>query len=152
MTRGGGAGDDGMEVDEDTPPPPPPSPPSDRLSIGQTSDQVLRTCQERLGHQHGKISTTVYTPNETTKGFSLLPNVRAEALAEAAAKNGSDGKETVLEPAELLPPTPSVFLNDKEQAFSPQLLEFCLQKPIVLIRNLSNVCEIDLPPLSPRRD
>ena len=31
---------------------------------------------------------------------------------------------------QLLPPTPSVYLDNKKDAFSPQLQEFCLQHPI----------------------
>ena len=45
---------------------------------------------------------------------------------------------------DLFPLTPSVFVPDREAAYSPQLLHFVLSKPIVLIRNLSNVCGLDL--------
>jgi hypothetical protein len=31
-----------------------------------------------------------------------------------------------------------------QEAFSPQLLDFCLQRPIVLVRNLAPACNIDL--------
>ena len=151
MTAGGGEGGGGgggpagpaiteADFDDDSPPPPPPPPlppPAQTLSTKLTSEEVLRTCQEVLGHRDGKISTTLYTPGEDTRGFSLLPNVRERAMT--AVK-----EETVLSPAELLPQTPVVFCSSKEEAFSPQMLEFCLQKPIVLIRNMSNVCGIDL--------
>jgi len=151
MTAGGGEGGGGgggpaapaiteADFDDDSPPPPPPPPlppPAQQLSTKLASEEVLRTCQEVLGHNDGKISTTLYTPNEDTKGFSLLPNVREAAMTSVK-------EETVLSPAELLPQTPVVFCSSKEEAFSPQMLEFCLQKPIVLIRNMSNVCGIDL--------
>lgn len=38
---------------------------------------------------------------------------------------------------QLQPPTPSVFLENKKQAFSPQLQEFCLKHPIAVIRQLA---------------
>ena len=149
MTAGGGEGGGPpagpsaiteADFDDDSPPPPPPPPlppPAPALSTALTSDEVLRTCVEVLGHNEGKISTTLYTPGEDTRGFSLLPNVRERAMTHVK-------EETVLSPAELLPQTPVVFCASKEEAFSPQMLEFCLQKPIVLIRNMSNVCGIDL--------
>jgi hypothetical protein len=31
-----------------------------------------------------------------------------------------------------------------QEAFSPQLLDLCLQRPIVLVRNLAPACNIDL--------
>ena len=75
----------------------------------------------RLGDQHsdGEIDTSLYD------------------------RNGRD-KATPLTTAELFPATPSIFVRTKEEAFSPQLLEFCLQKPIVLVRNLATVCDMDL--------
>ncbi len=141
MTGGAPAAASAMEVDGDSPPPPSPpsSPPCPRLSVDLSGDQVLRTCQEVLGHNDGKINTTVYTPEKTTKGFSLLPDCQAERAARVKQES-----QTVLAPSELLPPTPSIYVSSKDEAFSPQLLEFCLQKPIVLIRNLSNVCGLDM--------
>uniref|UniRef100_T1JK09 Uncharacterized protein n=1 Tax=Strigamia maritima TaxID=126957 RepID=T1JK09_STRMM len=44
----------------------------------------------------------------------------------------------------LLPPTPSVFLENKKDAFSPQLQEFCLQNPIAVIRGLAAALKLDL--------
>ena len=35
---------------------------------------------------------------------------------------------------QLLPPTPSVYLDNKKDAFSPQLQEFCQQHPITVVR------------------
>ncbi|XP_035212282.1 lysine-specific demethylase 6A-like isoform X2 [Stegodyphus dumicola] len=45
---------------------------------------------------------------------------------------------------QLLPPTPSVFLENKKEAFSPQLQEFCLAHPIAVIRGLTSVLKLDL--------
>lgn len=38
---------------------------------------------------------------------------------------------------QLLPPTPSVYLENKKDAFSPQLQEFCLKHPIAVIRGMA---------------
>ena len=38
---------------------------------------------------------------------------------------------------QLLPPTPSVYLEHKKDAFSPQLQEFCLKHPIAVVRGLA---------------
>lgn len=38
---------------------------------------------------------------------------------------------------QLLPPTPSVYLDNKKDAFSPQLQEFCLKHPIAVIRGMA---------------
>lgn len=38
---------------------------------------------------------------------------------------------------QLQPPTPSVFLENKKSAFSPQLQEFCLKHPIAVVRQLA---------------
>ncbi|GFR22460.1 lysine-specific demethylase 6A [Trichonephila clavata] len=45
---------------------------------------------------------------------------------------------------QLLPPTPSVYLENKKDAFSPQLQEFCLSHPIAVIRGLTSVLKLDL--------
>ncbi len=45
---------------------------------------------------------------------------------------------------DVFPPTPSVFISSPEEAYSPQLYQICLQHPIVLVRNLATVCDIDL--------
>lgn len=44
----------------------------------------------------------------------------------------------------LLPPTPSVFLESKKEAFSLQFQEFCLAHPIAVVRGLANVLKLDL--------
>ena len=44
----------------------------------------------------------------------------------------------------LLPSTPSVFLENKKEAFSPALQEFCLNNPIAVVRGLANVLRLDL--------
>lgn len=43
---------------------------------------------------------------------------------------------------QLLPPTPSVHLDNKKHAFSPQLQEFCLKHPIAVVRGIAAVLKI----------
>lgn len=38
---------------------------------------------------------------------------------------------------QLLPATPSVYLEHKKDAFSPQLQEFCLKHPIAVVRGIA---------------
>ncbi|XP_043861698.1 lysine-specific demethylase 6A isoform X2 [Drosophila santomea] len=45
---------------------------------------------------------------------------------------------------QLLPPTPSVHLENKKNAFSPQLQEFCLKHPIAVVRGLAGALKLDL--------
>lgn len=46
--------------------------------------------------------------------------------------------------AELYPPTPSIFVQNESEIFSPQLQEFCLAHPIAVIRNISRVLKLNL--------
>ena len=45
---------------------------------------------------------------------------------------------------ELLPRTTCIYVQNSNEAFSPQLLDVCLKRPIVLVRNLANACGMDL--------
>ncbi len=56
-----------------------------------------------------------------------------------------------LDAVELFPSTPSIFISSAEEAYSPQLQQFCLQKSIVVIRNLATVCNMDLSLYSTKR-
>lgn len=47
-----------------------------------------------------------------------------------------------------MPPTPSVYLESKKDAFSIQLQEFCLQHPIAVVRGMASALKmgkIDIP-------
>lgn len=45
---------------------------------------------------------------------------------------------------QLLPPTPSVHLDNKKHAFSPQLQEFCLKHPIAVVRGIAAVLKMGM--------
>ncbi len=51
---------------------------------------------------------------------------------------------TKLSKEQLLPPTPSVHLENKKDAFSPQLQHFCLEHPIAVIRGIAGALKLDL--------
>lgn len=93
------------------------------LDISMKAEEIHDFCRDKLGHSNGNISSQVYSQ---TSG------------------NPKTIKINALSTSELRPPTPSVYVRSKEDAYSPQLFELCLQKPIVLVRNLAPVCDIDL--------
>ncbi len=48
-------------------------------------------------------------------------------------------------PADKLhPPTPSVYLNNRKDAVSPELARFCLSQPVVVIRGMAAALRMDL--------
>lgn len=49
---------------------------------------------------------------------------------------------TRLTPQQLTPPTPSVYLESKKDAFSPQLQDFCLKHPIAVIRGIASALKL----------
>ena len=121
-----------------TPPPPPtllkelpeyiPLPPPPTFDASLPSSDLVEAI-DKLGHDpQGKIST------------SLL--VRQDAISAIPEPNTRP--VVALTQEELLPPTPCVYVNDRREAFSPQLLDLCLKRPIVLVRNLANACGMDL--------
>ena len=84
---------------------------------------------DKLGYDPaGKIST------------SLLVRPEAPSTIPDPPKRPS----VALNNEELLPLTPCVYVNDSREAFSPQLLDLCLKRPIVLVRNLAAACDMDL--------
>ena len=45
---------------------------------------------------------------------------------------------------QLLPPTPSVYLDNKKDAFSTKLQDFCQQNPITVVRGIAGALKLDL--------
>jgi lysine-specific demethylase 6A len=45
---------------------------------------------------------------------------------------------------QLLPQTPSVYVENKKDVFSPQLQEFCLEHPIAVVRGMASALKLDL--------
>jgi len=65
-----------------------------------------------------------------------VPN--AHSTPKAPTSSSSTSKD------QLLPPTPSVHLENKKDAFSPQLQHFCLEHPIAVIRGIAAALKLDL--------
>ena len=108
------------ESDSDIKPSLPPN-----IHVGMSAAEIIREC-ERVGPGKGPISSSVMedqTREPKPKRRHELPK---------------------LTPDQLLPATPSVHVRSKQEAFSPQLLEWCLQRPITVIRGMAQACDIDL--------
>ena len=99
--------------------------PVPRLCPDMNAHDIVAEC-ERVGPGPGNISTSILpegTPTPMPKRRHELPPVP---------------------PEQLLPPTPCVHVKTKQDAFSPQLLDWCLQRPITVIRGLAQACDLDL--------
>jgi len=95
------------------------------LNTSMTASAIIEECR-RVGPGTGPLSTSVLGEGEP----SPIPKIRAQLPKLSASQ--------------LLPSTPCVQVKNKQEAFSPQLLEWCLQRPITVIRGLAQVCDMDL--------
>ena len=109
-----------VKEEEDVKPHPLPS-----INIHMTASEVVSEC-ERVGPGPGPISTSSLDEGEPCP----MPKRRSQLPK--------------LSESQLLPHTACVQVKNKQEAFSPQLLEWCLQRPITVIRGLPQVCEMDL--------
>jgi len=95
------------------------------LHIGMSGTEIMSECQ-RVGPppKGEEISTSILEiPTPMPKPRSALPKLSED---------------------QLLPPTPCVLVKAREEAFSPQLMDWCLQRPIAVIRGLPQACGIDM--------
>ena len=101
---------------------------AESFNIELSSSDLVKSI-ESIGFNEGNISTSLYTQTSLSRGID--PPTKPEHP---------------LTKEELSPPTPCVYVRSKEEAFSPQLFELCLKRPIVLVRNLcrKDICNIDL--------
>ncbi|GLH15815.1 Uncharacterized protein GBIM_20243 [Gryllus bimaculatus] len=77
------------------------------------------------------------------RGLNGVPN--CSILSDKAPPpQPPDPPQQHLTKEQLLPPTPSVYLENKKDAFSPQLQEFCLKHPIAVVRGLAAALKLDL--------
>ncbi|KAI5711911.1 hypothetical protein M8J75_004200 [Diaphorina citri] len=91
------------------------------------------------------ISMDAKTIIEISKkqGFSGLGNCNVLSY-KAPPPSPPDPPNIRLSKEQLAPPTPSVFLEHKKEAFSPNLQEFCLKHPIAVVRGLAAALKLDL--------
>ncbi|ETN61612.1 histone demethylase UTY [Anopheles darlingi] len=73
-----------------------------------------------------------------------VPAICSVLNSDAPPPCPPDCPPTRLTREQLQPPTPSVFLENKKDAFSPQLQEFCLKHPIAVVRQLGAALKLDL--------
>jgi histone demethylase len=99
--------------------------PSPRITTDMCAADIVAEC-ERVGPGSGPINTSVLDEGQPCP----MPK-RRDQLPK-------------LTPSQLLPPTPCVHVKNKQEAFSPQLLEWCLQRPITVIRGMAQACDLDL--------
>jgi len=128
-----------------------------------SQEEALRENEEKLGHMD--IPTSLETvPREKNDKPEIKIEMSAEEIVEACLKTvpttghistsvlsedlpppcPPERPSTKLSKEQLLPPTPSVYLENKKDAFSPQLQEFCLQHPITVVRGLAAALKLDL--------
>ena len=82
---------------------------------------------------------------ESAKSISLEGITACSILsANAPPPQPPDPPPQKLTREQLNPPTPSVYLDSKKEAFSPQLQDFCLRNPIAVIRGLAAALKLDL--------
>ena len=94
------------------------------LSIKMTAEEIAEVCSKSVP-KNGRISTSILSDDTPPPMPPDTPSVK-------------------LSKEQLLPPTPSVYLDNKKDAFSPQLQEFCLQHPITVVRGIAAALKLDL--------
>ena len=92
------------------------------VNIGMKGQEVIDACN--------KFAAKDITISKVIDAVHSLPSVPDRPVAKLSKE-------------QLLPPTPSVYLDNKKDAFSPQLQEFCLQHPITVVRGIATALKMD---------
>ncbi|XP_043933263.1 lysine-specific demethylase 6B isoform X2 [Protopterus annectens] len=98
--------------------------PMSELTIKNTAAEIIRSC--KYVKLKGKFNESYLQPS-----FSVKPKIGADDRIPREKLN---------------PPTPSIYLESKRDAFSPVLLEFCTdsKNPITVIRGLAGSLRLNL--------
>ncbi|XP_072763147.1 lysine-specific demethylase 6A isoform X2 [Anoplolepis gracilipes] len=105
----------------------------------------LESLCESQPEQELSIDMDARTVIEACKGQGLNGVPNCSILSDRSPPPAPpDPPNQRLTKEQLLPPTPSVYLENKKDAFSPQLQEFCLKHPIAVIRGLAAALKLDL--------
>lgn len=138
-----------------------------KISLPETSHQYLKASSASTStankHHHPFTTATSSHPSHAGGYPALSIDMKASDIlskCEGLGTNGSinsnilrdDGRPPEPPSApyppiakdKLLPPTPSVFIDNRKEAFSLRLQEFCLAHPIAVVRGLTNVIKLDL--------
>jgi len=82
---------------------------------------------------------------ELSKGQGLIHRSLSSILGEDTRPPAPPATPSPPLPKDSLnPPTPSVYLDNKKDAFSIQLQQFCHQQPVVVIRGIAGALKLDL--------
>ncbi|CAL1541948.1 unnamed protein product [Lymnaea stagnalis] len=82
---------------------------------------------------------------ELSKGQGLIhPNLSSILGEDHPPPHPPPAPSPPLPKDSLNPPTPSVYLDNKKDAFSIQLQQFCHQQPVVVIRGIAGALKLDL--------
>ncbi|KAK2828731.1 hypothetical protein Q5P01_019765 [Channa striata] len=98
--------------------------PLSKINIKNTATEVIRACKET--HLTGKFKESYLLPT-----LSVKPNI---------------ANQTPIPREKLNPPTPSIYLESKRDAFSPVLLQFCTdpKNAVTVIRGLAGSLRLNL--------
>ncbi|CAG9760396.1 unnamed protein product [Ceutorhynchus assimilis] len=92
-------------------------------SIDMNAETVIQLCKSEV--ISGDINNSIISDTAPPPSPPVPPSIK-------------------LSHQQLIPPTPSVYLDNKKHAFSPQLQEFCLKHPIAVVRGLASALKLDL--------
>ncbi|KAL6424316.1 hypothetical protein ACFW04_009846 [Cataglyphis niger] len=105
----------------------------------------LQSLYEPQPEQELSIEMDARTIIEACKGQGLNGVPNCSILSDRSPPPAPpDPPSQRLTKEQLLPSTPSVFLEHKKDAFGPSLQEFCLKHPIAVIRGLAAALKLDL--------
>ncbi|KAH9416118.1 Lysine-specific demethylase 6A [Dermatophagoides pteronyssinus] len=95
-----------------------------KLSIEMNAQQIIDECKK-----YPTKTTRIINSITSDNGYPPYP---------------PDPPYPPLPREKLNPPTPSIYVESKKEAFSPELQQFCLSNHIAVIRGLSSVLKLDL--------
>lgn len=143
------------------PSPPPPPPPTTETTKGEQTMSSSINKSEIIPKTEPVLKLESLCDSQPELELNI--NMDAKTIVEACRGQGLNGvpncsilgdhspPPAIPEPPsqrlskeQLLPPTPSVYLETKKEVFNPQLQEFCLKHPIAVIRGLAAALRLDL--------
>ncbi|XP_077444919.1 uncharacterized protein kdm6ba isoform X2 [Stigmatopora argus] len=113
--------------------------PLEDISIANGAAQVVRSCKG--ARVEGKFRESFLLP-----ALSVKPVVPAAEETEEEDEAAATAEGESFPREKLNPPTPSIYLESKRDAFSPVLLQFCTdpKNPVTVIRGLAGSLRINL--------
>ncbi|XP_020287358.1 histone demethylase UTY-like [Pseudomyrmex gracilis] len=110
-----------------------------------TMNLQLESLCESQPEQKFSITMSAREVVEACKGQGLNGVPNCSILSDRSPPPAPpDPPSQRLTKEQLSPPAPSIFLENKKDAFNPHLQEFCLKHPIAVIRGLAAALKLDL--------